>query len=87
MNSKQKMVLIGAGIVVVIVLALWIGTGAEVFTKQQVPVEHVDAMFGTTTIVWKDVFVFGLDIAAIAAAVALVVGGMFLYAVRTRSAA
>jgi hypothetical protein len=40
---------------------IWLGFGAEIFTKSRVLVEKQDELLGTSYKEWKDQFVLGLD--------------------------
>jgi len=56
-RNQKKTFLIAAAFLV------WIGFGAEIFTKTQVLIEKKDELLGTTYKEWKDQFVLGLDYA------------------------
>lgn len=60
-NSKQKKILIVGLLLSLAALIIWLGLGAEIFTKTQVLVEKKDDLLGTTYKEWKDQFILGLD--------------------------
>lgn len=86
MNTKQRWTLAGAGLAIATALAFWAATGFHIFTKQQIAITEVDEFLGTETIVWKDVFIVGLDIAGTVIAAAVVLGGLLYWSFRTRVA-
>lgn len=65
-------------------LALWGITGFDLLTKTKIPVEVIDPLFGTKSIEWQESFVFGLDLAGPIALVAILLGAILLYLVRTK---
>jgi hypothetical protein len=63
MNSRQKLVLIIAVVLIVLVFVIWLAGGAEVFTKTRVWVDNtseLDRMLGIEVGEWQDKFIFGL---------------------------
>jgi hypothetical protein len=63
MNSRQKLVLILAAILIVSVFVIWLAGGGEVFTKTKVWVDNtseLDKMLGIEVGEWQDKFIFGL---------------------------
>lgn len=83
-NKRQKRTLIGGLLLITAALLIWLGFGAEIFTKTQVLVEKKDDLFGTSYKEWKDKFVLGLDYtsAFIALVAAIAIG--FTWRHRTR---
>jgi len=84
MTAPQKYILIISLLVIIASFTAWAYTGFEIFSKQQVPIRHFDEILGTTTIVWEDATIIGLDIAGTVALVAAVIGGISLYLFRHR---
>ncbi|MFZ2325074.1 MAG: hypothetical protein WAV89_15440 [Ignavibacteriaceae bacterium] len=60
-NNKQKRILVIGLLLSLAALIIWLGFGAEIFTKTQVLVEKKDDLFGTNYKEWKEQFVLGLD--------------------------
>lgn len=63
MNSRQKLVLIIAAVLIVTVFIIWLAVGGEVFTKTKVWVDktsELDKMLGIEVGEWEDKFIFGL---------------------------
>ncbi len=84
MNTRQKVSLWSGILLAAASLALWGATGFSLFTRQQIPVRQTDDLLGTTYIVWKDVFMVGLDLALPIAVAALVLGAGIAYLLRTK---
>ncbi len=61
LNSAQLKIILVALILVAFSIFVWLGFGAEVFTKTQVVVEKKDEIFGNTYKVLEDKFILGLD--------------------------
>lgn len=79
MNKKQKIVLYTAIILIAAVFIVWLLSGAEIFTKNQVQVEVYDELFDTTYMEWQDKFVLGLDyVLGFSGLVALISGILIL---------
>lgn len=60
-NQVQKKIIFIGLIIIIASILIWIGFGAEIFTKTQVIVEKQDEFLGTTYKEWKDQFILGLD--------------------------
>ena len=63
MNSRQKLVLTIAAVLIVSVFIIWLAGGGEVFTKTKVWVDRtseLDKMLGIEVGEWEDKFIFGL---------------------------
>lgn len=84
MNTRQRWTFATVGLIVATSFVLWAATGFNIYTKQQIPIEEVDDLLGVKVIVWKDVFMVGLDIAGTVALAALVIGAIVYVALRTR---
>ena len=84
MNEKQKLVVLIGVSIIVGVIAAWIFTGAEIFSKSQILVEKEDPLFGTTYKEWQDKFIFGLDYTALSSAVVAVISGILIYLFKTK---
>ena len=79
MNKKQKIVLYAAIILIAAAFIIWLLSGAEIFTKNQVQVEVYDELFDTTYMEWQDKFVLGLDyVLGFSGVVALISGILIL---------
>lgn len=79
MNKKQKIVLYAAIILIAAAFIIWLLSGAEIFTKNQVQVEVYDELFDTTYMEWQDKFVLGLDyVLGFSGLVALISGILIL---------
>lgn len=61
LNRNQKRTIVIGAVIIVVALIVWLGYGAEIFTKTQVIVEKTDELFGTTYKEFEDKFVLGLD--------------------------
>lgn len=61
LNSAQLKIITVALILIAISIFVWLGFGAEIFTKTQVIVEKKDEIFGNTYKVLEDKFILGLD--------------------------
>ncbi|MBS3944998.1 MAG: hypothetical protein KGZ42_05830 [Melioribacter sp.] len=59
-NTQKKAILIGL-LIISAAVSIWIGFGAEVFTKSQVLIDKNDELLGTSYKGWKNQFVLGLD--------------------------
>ena len=79
MNEKQKLVVLVGISIVVGVIAVWLFTGGEFFSKSQILVEKEDPLFGTTYKEWQDKFILGLDYTAAASAAVAGISGILLY--------
>ncbi len=60
LNKNQKRVRAISLLLIIVILAIWLGYGADIFTKTEILVETKDELFGTVK-EWKDQFVLGLD--------------------------
>jgi hypothetical protein len=60
-NHNQKRTLFIGLLLIAAAFLVWVGFGAEIFTKTQVLIEKKDELFGTSYKEWKDQFVLGLD--------------------------
>ncbi|OGU44148.1 MAG: hypothetical protein A2000_03940 [Ignavibacteria bacterium GWB2_36_8] len=63
LNRNQKKTFLIGLLLIAAAFLVWIGFGAEIFTKTQVLIEKKDELLGTTYKEWKDQFVLGLDYA------------------------
>jgi len=61
LNRNQKKTFLIGLLLIAAAFLVWIGFGAEIFTKTQVLIEKKDELLGTTYKEWKDQFVLGLD--------------------------
>jgi uncharacterized integral membrane protein len=84
MNKTQKYIAAGFVFSLIILLIIWIFSGAEVFTKTQVLVERKDELFGWTEKVWEDKFIWGLDLSLILAFSSAVISGLLLFLFRSK---
>jgi hypothetical protein len=66
LNRNQKKTFVIALLFVTVMFLIWLGFGAEVFTKTQVLMEKHDELFGNSYKEWKDQFVLGLDYTLVA---------------------
>lgn len=85
MNKRQKITLITAGSIILTSIIIWIAYGREFFTKQQVPVEQKDELFGWTKTVMVDKFVWGLDLSGAISLVTVIIAGIFFFLFRTKN--
>lgn len=60
-NRNQKKTFFIGLLIITAAFFIWLGFGAEIFTKTQVLVEKQDELLGTSYKEWKDQFVLGLD--------------------------
>jgi hypothetical protein len=84
MNKTQKYIATGFVSSLIILLIIWILSGAEIFTKTQVLVERKDELFGWTEKVWEDKFIWGLDLSLIMAFSSAIISGLLLFLFRTK---
>lgn len=61
LNRNQKKTFTIGLLLIAAAFLVWLGFGAEIFTKTQVLVEKQDELLGTSYKEWKDQFVLGLD--------------------------
>lgn len=61
LNKNQKRTLAIGAVIIIAALILWLGYGAEIFTKAQIIVEKTDELFGTRYKEFEDKIVLGLD--------------------------
>lgn len=61
LNQSQKKTFIIGLLLMAAAFLVWLGFGAEIFTKTQVLIEKKDELLGTSYKEWKDQFVLGLD--------------------------
>jgi hypothetical protein len=85
LNRNQQYTLVAAAALLLGDLALWGATGFNLLTRQQVPVAMTDELLGTSYIVWRNVFIVGLDIAGPAAAGIAALGALLLRVFRPRT--
>lgn len=60
-NRNQKRIFFIGLLFIAAAILVWVGFGAEIFTKTQVLVEKQDELLGTSYKEWEDQFVLGLD--------------------------
>jgi len=60
-NRNQKRMFFIGLLFIAAAFLVWVGFGAEIFTKTQVLVEKQDELLGTSYKEWEDQFVLGLD--------------------------
>ncbi len=60
-NKNQKRTILIGLLIITAAFVVWLGFGAEIFTKTQVIIEKKDELFGTTYKEFEDRFVLGLD--------------------------
>jgi H+/Cl- antiporter ClcA len=60
-NCNQKRIFFIGLLFIAAAILVWVGFGAEIFTKTQVLVEKQDELLGTSYKEWEDQFVLGLD--------------------------
>ena len=84
LNRYQRITFTGAAAVLAASAAVWIATGAHIFTKQQIPVQRYDELLGSTYTEWQDVFTVGLDIAVPIALGTLVLASLLAWLFRTK---
>ena len=85
-NSRQKITLAIALFLLAVDIALWGATGWNLLTRQQIPVQQVDELLGTTYVEWQSVFIVGLDIAGPAALAVLLLAAILLVVFKPRAA-
>lgn len=86
LNKKQKRTVLIGLFVMAAAIIVWLGFGAEIFTKTQVIVEKKDELFGTTYKEFEDKFVLGLDYTAAFSFAVLVISGVLAFFQRSRKA-
>ena len=84
MNKTQKYTFLGTLILILAAFGLWSATGFHFLTKSEIPVEQMDELFGTKTIVWEKAFIVGLDIIGPVVVFLLAVGALSMYFARNR---
>lgn len=83
-NSVQKKILVLSSFLIVVLFILWLGYGAEIFTKTQIVVEKNDELFGTTYKVLEDKFILGLDYTMAIAALIVMPSLLLVFLKRTK---
>lgn len=78
-NNKQKVTIIAGAAVIVFAIIIWLVNGAYVFTQTQVLISKKDPLFGTTYRVWKNQFIWGLDLTLIVTAASIVISGLLFF--------
>ena len=78
-NKKQKITLTIGIVVIVIAFIIWLINGSYVFTQTQVLVEKKDPLFGTTYKLWKNKFIWGLDLTLVVTFLSLVISAALVY--------
>lgn len=78
-NKKQKIAIIAGAIVIVGAFTIWLANGAYIFTQTQVLISKKDPLFGTTYRVWKNQFIWGLDLTLIVTAASVVISGLLFF--------
>ncbi|MFA7227754.1 MAG: hypothetical protein WC061_01865 [Melioribacteraceae bacterium] len=79
MNPSQKKILAASLTIILISLTVWVYSGREIFTKNQILVEKKDELFpDMVQKVWVDKFIWGLDLTG-AIILTTVVAGIFFY--------
>lgn len=86
-NTMQKRILIIGLLLSLAALIVWLGFGAEIFTKTQVLVVKKDDLLGTTYKEWKDQFVLGLDYTLGFVGTVLVLSTFLIWKTRTKTKA
>ena len=82
---NRKTIAIVLLVLAVGLLVYWGASGAEIYTLQQVPVEVVDPLFGTTSTEWKDEFRPGLvDMIGPVAGVLLLISALLFWSAARR---
>ena len=79
MNKKQRNTLIAGGVIVLIAIIIWLLSGGEIFTKTQVPVTYqseLDKQLGVSQTLWKDQFVWGLDLSLLIGGITSIICGI-----------
>ena len=84
MNKKQKTSIIVCLAIIIISVIIWQIYGGEIFTKTQVLTEKKDELFGFTTKVWQDKFIWGLDLTLVISGVSAVAGGILFFVFRDK---
>jgi hypothetical protein len=84
MNRTQRIILAVTATLVLVTGAYWATAGFHIFTQTEIPVEQVDELFGTKTIVWQKSFVPGFDLAGPVMCALLAIGAVAMFLTRTR---
>lgn len=84
LNKNQKRTILIGAVIIVAALIVWLGYGAEIFTKTQVIVEKIDELFGTKYKEFEDKFVLGLDYTAAFSFTVLVISLVVSFFQRTK---
>ncbi|MEW6652687.1 MAG: hypothetical protein AB1394_04365 [Bacteroidota bacterium] len=85
MNKKQKLVLAITATVISFSVIIWLAYGGEIFTKNQILVEHKDELFGWSEKKWIDKFIWGLDLSAAISGISILIGTILFLIFRTRN--
>lgn len=79
LNKNQKRTIITGLLLIAAALLIWLGFGAEIFTKTQVLIEKKDELFGTSYKEWRDKFILGLDYTIAFSGVIILVSSLILW--------
>ena len=84
MNKTQRGIGLTAMILLLVIGIVWAVTGFHILTKTEIPVEQVDDLFGTKTIIWQKTCIVGLDILGPAMISIILVTVLLLFIKRSR---
>jgi uncharacterized membrane protein YidH (DUF202 family) len=85
MNQKQKRTLVGAAIIIVASLIMWIAYGGYIFTRTQVLIEKKDELFpDMVQKEWVNKFIWGLDLSLVLSVITIFIGSLLFYLFRNK---
>ncbi|MFA5804746.1 MAG: hypothetical protein WC879_08875 [Melioribacteraceae bacterium] len=85
MNSKQKRTLLGAAVIIVASLIIWVAYGGHIFTRTQVLIEKKDELFpDMVQKEWVNKFIWGLDLSLILSVITIFIGSLLFYLFRNK---
>ncbi len=83
-NKKQKYTILGCLSIIILVFIIWIINGSYVFTQTQVLISKKDPLFGTTYKVWKNKFIWGLDLTLVITALSIILSTVLIFVFKNK---
>ncbi len=87
MNRNQRIINFLATLAIIVILAVWLSHGAEIFTKTKILVDNtteLDKLLGVKNEIWVDKFILGLDYSAAAISFIIIITIAINYLLKTK---
>ncbi len=84
-NKKQKYTIYAGLFIIIVVFVIWLINGSYVFTQTQVLISKKDPLFGTTYQVWKNKFIWGLDLTLVITALSVILSTVLIFVFRNKA--